>query len=78
MSLFPDLHFSFLFAGGTLEQARGKGSYTALVAARIAYAASIGIEHVGVFAREDTSAPIVTKQGFGLCGEMQDWNRNWE
>lgn len=78
MSLFHDLRFSFLFAGGTLEAARGKGSYTALVAARIAYARSVGIEHVGLFAREDTSAPIVSKQGFEFYGEMQDWNLNWD
>ena len=78
MSMFPTLRFSFLFAGGTLEAARGKGSYTALVAARIAYARSIGIDHVGLFAREDTSAPIVAKQGFKLYGEMQDWNLNWK
>ena len=78
MSLFHSLRFSFLFAGGTLEQARKRGSYTSLVAARIDYARSVGIEHVGLFAREDTSAPIVAKQGFGLYGAMEDWNLNWD
>ena len=78
MSLFHKLSFSFLFAGGTLKKARGRGSYTALVAARIAYARSVGIEHVGLFARKETSAPIVAKQGFTLYGEMQDWNMNWD
>ncbi len=76
MSLFPDLKFSLLFAGGTLETARRRGAYTALVAARVAYARSIGIDHVGLFAREDTSAPIVARHGFEYCGEMQDWGRN--
>ena len=76
MSLFPRLGFSFLFAGGTLASARGKGAYTALVAARIAYARSIGIEHVGLFAREDTSSPILEKQGFGVYGEMEQWILN--
>ena len=32
---------------------------------------SIGMEHVGLFAREDTSAPIVTQHGFEYCGEME-------
>ena len=76
MFLFPDLSFSFFFAGGTLESARGRGAYTALVAARVAYARSIGIDHVGLFAREDTSAPIVARQGFEYFGEMQDWQLN--
>ncbi|MEE2779904.1 MAG: hypothetical protein VYE15_05250 [Myxococcota bacterium] len=78
MSLFPDLKLSFLFAGATLESARGRGAYTALVAARVSYARSIGIEHVGLFAREDTSAPIVARQGFERCGEMHCWVLNGE
>ena len=76
MSLYPGLGFSFLFAGGTIESARAKGAYTALVAARVAYARSIGIEHVGLFAREETSAPIVAQQGFEHCGEMHYWVLN--
>ena len=76
MSLFPDLKFSLFFAGATLAAVRGRGAYTALVAARVAYAHSIGIEHVGLFAREDTSAPIVTRHGFEHCGEMQYWVLN--
>jgi len=77
MSIFPELRFSFLFAGGTLERARGRGAYTTLVAARVEYARSIGLSHVGLFARADTSAPIVSRQGFMRHGEMQDWNLNW-
>lgn len=77
MSLFPDLGFAFLFAGGTVEEARGLGAYTSSVAARVAYAKSIGIAHVGLFAREDTSSPIVARQGFDVYGEMQDWNLNF-
>ena len=76
MSLYPKLKVAFLFAGGTLEAVRGKRAYTALVAARVAYARSMGIEYVGLFAREDTSAPIVTRQGFQHCGEMHNWGLN--
>ena len=76
MSLYPELGLAFLFAGGTAEQQRGRGAYTALVAAWIAFARSRGIEHVGLFAREDTSAPIVTRHGFAYFGEMFDWHLN--
>jgi N-acetylglutamate synthase-like GNAT family acetyltransferase len=76
MSLFPDLKFALFFAGATLPDARERGAYTALVAARVAYAHSVGIEHVGLFARADTSAPIVTRHGFEHCGEMQYWVLN--
>ncbi|MEE2643948.1 MAG: hypothetical protein VYD19_03340 [Myxococcota bacterium] len=76
MSLFPELRFAFLFAGGTRVDARGRGAYTALVATRIAYARSVGIDYVGIFAREDSSAPIVTRQGFERYGVMQRWGLN--
>ena len=76
MSLYPDLKVAFMFAGGTLESARGSGAYTALVAARVRYARSIGIEYIGLFAREDSSSPIVARQGFEYCGEMQEWRLN--
>ena len=76
MSLFPSLKFSFLFAGGTLAVARGRGAYTALINARVDYASSIGMDYVGLFAREDTSAPIVAQHGFEYCGEMEDWGRH--
>ena len=76
MSLYPDLKVAFMFAGGTLASARRRGAYTALVAARVAHARAKGIEHIGLFAREDTSSPIVDRQGFKYCGEMQDWGLN--
>ena len=47
MSFYPDVKVAFLFAGGTLEAARGRGAYTALVAARVA-ARAAGIEYVGL------------------------------
>ena len=74
MSIFPDLGISFLFAGGTLASARGQGAYTALIHARVAYAKSIGIKHVGLFAKEDSSSPILARQGFKSYGELQDWH----
>ena len=73
MSIFTDLNFSFLFAGGTLATARGRGAYTALVNARVAYAKSIGLKHVGLFAKEDSSSPILARQGFTSHGEMYQW-----
>ena len=76
MSLYPELKVAFMFAGGTLESARGRGAYTALVAARVAHARSMGIDHIGLFARKDSSSPIVDRQGFQYCGEMQEWSLN--
>ena len=76
MSIYPELGVAFLFAGGTLKAGRGRGAYTALVAARIEYARSIGLEYVGLFADEHTSSPIVERHGFDCVGEMRVWNRN--
>ena len=70
------LSFGFLWAGGTAPEARGRGAYSALVAARIARL--VGIERVGLYARLDTSAPIVAKQGFEGHGEMTYWDREPE
>ena len=34
-----------------------------------------GLRYVGVYAREDTSSPIVAKQGFEKVGQMIAWHR---
>ena len=76
ISLYPELKVAFMFAGGTLESARGRGAYPAFVAAWVAHARSIGIDHIGLLAREDSSSPIVDRQGFEYCGEIQEWSLN--
>lgn len=70
---YPDLRFAFLWAGGTVPEARGSGAYTALVAARVAGAGAMGASFVGLYAKDDTSAPIVARQGFARVGEMSYW-----
>ena len=44
MSVFEDLKFGFLWAGGTVPEAEGRGFYSAVVAARVAWAAARGLE----------------------------------
>ena len=75
LGLFPALKFGLFFAGGTINEHRKRGAYTALVSARIAYAKTLGYETVGLFAKESTSAPIVTNHGFHSCGDMIYWKR---
>jgi len=65
----------FLWAGGTLEGHRGRGVYTALVDARAAHARQAGLTHVGVFAKLDTSSPILGRIGFETLGQMVLWVR---
>ena len=75
MSLFEKLNVCFFFAGGTVPEFRNKGVYSTLISARIQYAQQRGISVAGVFARQQSSAPIVSKQGFEKCGEMTYWKR---
>jgi hypothetical protein len=75
INLYPDLGIGFLWAGGTVPSARGRGAYSAVVAARIACAAARGIGFVGLYAQTDTSSPIVAAQGFGNVGHMTYWER---
>jgi len=75
MTSFPDLAFGYLWGGGTVPDARGAGAYTAVVAARVQRAREIGLTHLGVYAKVDTSSPIVERQGFERCGTMAYWDR---
>ncbi len=75
LNAYPALRFGFLWAGGTLPEARGRGAYSALVSARVARATELGLDAVGLYARVNTSAPIVAKQGFVRGGPMTYWLR---
>lgn len=70
LNLFPQLSIGLLWGGSTLPAHRGQGVYTALLDARIRYARAIGLRYVGMYARVDTSAPIVIAKGFHVVGEM--------
>jgi len=73
LSLFPDLGFGFLWAGGTVPEGRGRGAYRAVLAARARFAQAHGIPRIGLYARVDTSAPIVARLGFRRGGPMRFW-----
>ncbi len=75
LTAFPELGFGLLWAGATLAEARGRGAYASLLAARIAHARRLGLGAVGLYAVADTSAPIVARFGFGSFGEMRFWER---
>lgn len=75
LNAYPSLHFAFLWAGGTVPEARGRGAYSALVAARVARARELGLRVVGLYARVGTSAPIVGRQGFTRGAPMTYWLR---
>jgi ribosomal protein S18 acetylase RimI-like enzyme len=75
LNVYPQLGFGYLWAGATVPEARGRGAYTALVAARVARALEKGCALVGLYARVDSSAPIVQAQGFTRCGPMVNWER---
>ena len=75
LTVFPSLSFGFLWGGGTIVEGRGRGAYTALVSARQQRAAEQGIELIGLYARVDTSAPILMQQGFTTHGRMDHWLR---
>ena len=75
LNSYPALRFGFLWAGGTVPEARGRGAYSALVASRVSRARELGLLAVGLYARVGTSAPIVERQGFARGGPMTYWMR---
>ncbi len=54
----------YLIGGVTVERFRGRGVYSALVAARLAHGRAQGISLATCIARSDTSAPILERLGF--------------
>ena len=74
MTSFADLRFGLLWAGGTVPSWRGKGAYRAVLAARSAHAIRLGLCRVGLYARLDSSAPIVARLGFQRHGSMVYWD----
>ena len=76
LTFFDDLDFAFIWAGGVREAHRGRGIYTALLRARLDTAAARGIAALGLYARDDTSGPIVAAHGFERLGPMVRWSRS--
>jgi GNAT superfamily N-acetyltransferase len=75
MTVHPALDLVFLWGGGTVPEARGRGAYRALLAARIALARALSISRAGVYARNESAAPIVERLGFVRHAPMTYWSR---
>lgn len=70
MTLHPELDFAMIWAGCVVPSQRDQGVYTALLHQRIRIALKHQITALGLYARDDTSAPIVAAQGFKPHGAM--------
>lgn len=64
-------HGVFINGGAVVPRFRGRGVYRALVAARVEMARRAGVAGVGVWARPDTSGPILTRLGFTEVGRLR-------
>jgi len=59
-----------LWGGAVRSAARGRGAYRALLAARCEAALVAGASSVIVQGRVETSAPILRRAGFQVCGQV--------
>ncbi|MFB6262306.1 MAG: GNAT family N-acetyltransferase [Bradymonadaceae bacterium] len=70
LTIFDDLEFGMIWGGAVREEHRGNGCYTALLQARADLAASRELRRIGLYARRETSAPIVDAHGFDRHGPV--------
>lgn len=75
LTAFPDLGFGLLWAGGVVPDARGRGAYLSVLAARVERARQLGLRWVGLYAMTTTSSPIVERLGFERHGGMAFWEK---
>lgn len=75
LTVHTSLGFGFLWGGGTVPGARGRGAYRAVLDARILRASQLGLGRVGLYGRDETSGPIVEALGFAREGPMVHWVR---
>lgn len=75
LNVYPQLGFGLLWGGSTAPEARGRGAYSAVLAARMRAARELGLDYAGLYAIRSTSAPIVARQGFAEVGRMTSWVR---
>jgi len=76
LTFFDELSFGLIWAGGVRKAHRGNGVYTSLLQARADAAANRGLDRMGLYARESTSAPIVEAHGFERYGPMVHFDRD--
>jgi GNAT superfamily N-acetyltransferase len=72
---YDALSFGFLWAGAVVPEARGRGVYGALLAARARWAKVNGLANIGLYANRSTSGPVVERMGFEKHGPMTYWHR---
>jgi ribosomal protein S18 acetylase RimI-like enzyme len=68
----PGTVFAGIYGGGTVPEHRGRGTYRALVAARVKEAQEKGYRYLTVDARP-TSRPILLRLGFEVVSELTAW-----
>lgn len=61
---------AYLMGGVILPEARGRGAYRSLIAARLAQISAAGVRLVTIQAIADTSAPILARLGFTTIAEI--------
>ncbi|WP_030437728.1 GNAT family N-acetyltransferase [Actinoplanes subtropicus] len=62
-----------LWGGGVIPEARGRGAYRAMVAARLKYAVERGATVAVVKGRIETSGPILRRLGFEVYGQERSY-----
>ncbi|MER7446104.1 hypothetical protein [Microbacterium sp. NPDC097977] len=65
--------FARLWGAATIERARGRGAYRAVLAERLRVSASFGAKTALVKGRTATSAPILARSGFLRLGEERGY-----
>jgi GNAT superfamily N-acetyltransferase len=68
---------ALLWGTGVLPEFRGRGVYSALVAARCESAVQRGAEIVYTHARTGSSGPILKRHGFRLVGPIRVYQAQW-
>jgi GNAT superfamily N-acetyltransferase len=66
--------FASIWGGSTLPDYRGRGLYSALIAARLQEAEKRGYQYLTVDANPETSMPILQKLGFVTIGYATAFN----
>jgi GNAT superfamily N-acetyltransferase len=62
-----------LWGGGVIPEARGRGVYRTMVAARLKYAVENGATMALVKGRVETSGPILRRLGFDVYGQERSY-----
>ena len=75
VNIYRDLKLGLMWGGGTVPEARGRGAYRCTVNARIELARTLGLDSLALYARENTSLPIMKKLGAEVEGRMTYWER---